>query len=268
MRGILLAALLLGPAAAHSSDASVPAARRQPKAKTAARPAAVAVSTAAAGAELPTYAASTETLTLDLIAARFAELDGKMNALRADFGQFVRMEGSDTVQEVSGEVEFKKPDLMRLTHKIPESQIVVSDGAWLWVYRPSTNQVIKTRLEDWRKREPLAKGLLDFGRSADLLKRYAASISTVSAPGADGYRTFEVSLRPKPEDRTSADADFTLTLKASTKDFFPYEAALRVGRASIRSTFTRVRLNPEFSDDPFRFTPPAGADVFDSPSQP
>jgi outer membrane lipoprotein carrier protein len=254
MRELLLAALLLLPAAARAREG-----------KAASKSVKVVVSTAGAGIDLPAYAASTQTLTLDLIAARFAELDGKMNSLRADFGQFVRMEGSDTVQEVEGEVEFKKPDLMRLTHRLPEKQIVVSDGTWLWVYRPSTQQVIQTRLEAWRKREPLAKGLLDFGKSADLLKRYAASISTVSAPGADGYRTFEVALKPRPEEHASGDADFTLTLKASTKDFFPYEASLRVGRASIRSTFSRVRLNPVFADDPFHFAPPSGADVFSQP---
>lgn len=256
MRTSLLAVLLLIPGAARAKK---PAAAKAAK---------VAVSSSAAGVELPAYAASTAPLTLDLIAARFAQLDGRIKTLRADFSQFARMDGSDTVQQVEGDVLFKKPDLMRLTHRLPEKQTVVSDGSWLWVYRPSTNQVIQTNLDAWRKNEPLAKGLLDFGRSADLLKRYAAAISTVSAPGADGYRTFIVALTPKPADRASADADFTLTLKASTRDFFPYETALRVGRATIRSTFANVRLNPDLPDESFRFTPPAGADVFTSPSRP
>ena len=256
MKKLLLAVLLLVPAAARAKKAA------------AKKDAPVAISTAAAGAELPAYAASTATLTIDLIAARFAELDGKMNTLRAGFSQFARMEGADTVQQVEGEVLFKKPDLMRLEHRLPEKQTVVSDGTWLWVYRPSTNQVIQTRLDAWRKSEPLAKGLLDFGRSADLLKKYAASISTVSAPGADGYRAFTVTLTPKAADHAAGDADFTLTLKASTKDFFPYEASLSVGRANIRSTFSHVRLNPELPADSFRFTPPAGADVFASPNKP
>ncbi len=261
MKTTLLAVLLALPAAAHAGKSAAPKTSK-------AKPKAVAVSTAAAGAELPAYAASSAPVTLDLIAVRFAELDAKMNALRADFTQYARMEGSDTVQQVEGTVEFKKPDLMRLTHRLPEKQTVVSDGVWMWVYRPGTNQVIQTRLEAWRRSEPLAKGLLDFGRSADLLKRYAAVVSTVSAPGADGYRTFVVTLTPKPSDRAPGDAAFTLTLKASTKDYFPYEAALRVGRASIRSTFVNVRLNPEFPSDAFRFTPPVGADVFATPSQP
>lgn len=251
MRQILVSAVLLLPAAAQAK-----------------KPAKVAVSTSAAGAELTAYAPSTATLTLDLIAARFAEVDGRMKTMSATFSQFVRMEGSDTVQQVEGDVLFKKPDLMRLTHRLPEKQTVVSDGTFLWIHRPSTNQVIQTRLEAWRRKEPLAKGLLDFGKSADLLTRYAASISTVSAPGADGHRTFTVSLKPKPEEHATGDADFILTLKASTRDFFPGEATLKVGRASIKSTFEHVRLNPELPADAFHFSPPPDADVFAAPEQP
>jgi len=218
------------------------------------------------GTELDVYMVSTTPITLDLVSARFSEVDARMRSLKASFRQFVRMDGSDTVQSVEGEVLFLKPDLLRMTQRLPERQAVVSDGTWLWVHRESTNQVIKTRLADWRKSEPLAKGLLDFGRSADLLKRYAAAISTVSAPGADGHRTFAVKLTPRPQDRKSGDADFELTLKASTRDFFPYDARLRVGHAAIHSVFEAVRLNPELPAETFRFTPPPGADVFQTPS--
>ena len=118
----------------------------------------IAISSAALGTELTAYAASSATLTLELIASRFAETDAKIKTLKTTFRQFVRLDGSDVVQTVEGEVAFKKPDLLRLTHKIPEPQTVVSDGTWLWVYRNSTNQVIQSRLDAWRKSEPLAQG--------------------------------------------------------------------------------------------------------------
>lgn len=234
--------------------------------KTTAKAAAkVAVSSAASGTELTAYAPSTETLTLELISLRFAETDAKINSLKATFRQSVRMEGSDVVQTVEGDILFKKPDLLRLTHKIPEPQTVVSDGTYLWVYRNSTNQVIQSRLDAWRKSEPLAQGLLDFGKSADMLTKYATEIATASAPGADGHRTFTLTLRPKTAGKKGDDSDFTLTLKASTKDFFPGDATLKVGRASIRSVFEGVRLNPAIPDAAFKFTPPPDADLFKSP---
>ena len=257
MNKLWIAAALLLPAAA-SAGGKKPAKAAAPS---------VAASTAPAGAELPAYAASTSPVTLELVAARFAELDGRIETLHADFKQYARMEGSDTTQQVEGVVLFKKPELMRLTHRLPEPQTIVADGTWLWVYRPSTNQVIQTKVDDWRRSEPLAKGLLDFGRSADLLKRYDAAISTVSAPGDDGQRTFVVKLTPRAEDVKAGGTDFTLTLKASTRDFFPYEASLQVGHASIRSVFENVRLNPPLPDATFKFTPPPDADVFKTPGQ-
>lgn len=250
---VVLAALLL----------SVPGAVLAKPAKSAAKPK-VEVSTAAAGSELTQYAPSTATLTLQTIAERFAQTDAKINTLKATFRQSVRMEGSDVVQTVEGDIVFKKPDLLRLTHKIPEPQTVVSDGTYLWVYRNSTNQVIQTRLDAWRKQEPLAQGLLDFGKSADMITKYDTTIATVSAPGADGHRSFTLNLKPKSAGKKGED-EFVLTLKASTKDFFPGDAALKVGRASIRSVFEGVRLNPELADSVFKFTPPADADLFKSP---
>ena len=157
---------------------------------------------------------------------------------------------------------FRKPDLLRLTHRIPEPQTIVSDGTWLWVYRNSTNQVIQSRLDAWRKSEPLAQGLLDFGKSADMLTRYDTTITTVSAPGADGHRTFTLTLKPKTSGSAS---EFILTLKADTKYFFPGDATLRVGRVTIRSLFEAVRLNPEIPEAAFKFTPPVDADLFKSP---
>ena len=227
-------------------------------------PAKIAASTAAAGVELPSYAPSSSPLTIDMIAARFAETDAKIAALKTSFRQFVRLEGSDTVQSVEGDVIFKKPDLLRLTHRIPEPQTIVSDGTWLWVYRKSTNQVIQTRLDAWTKSEPLAQGLLDFGRSADLLARYKTVIATVSAPGADGHRDFVLTLTPKTSDRKNG-TDFTLSLKADTRRYFPGDATLRVGRVSIHSIFDDVRINPEISEEVFRFVPPTDADLFKSP---
>ena len=247
-----LLALALGAAGAWAAEPKPAKKAAKPKPET-------AVSTAAAGVEFPSYPPPAGEITLSQVAERFKETDSRIQSLKASFKQFVRMEGSDTTQSVEGDVLFRRPDLLRVTHRLPETQQIVSDGEWLWAYRPGTNQVIKTRLETWRKTEPLAQGLLDFGRSADLLERYDARIATTTPAGADGHRVIELVLKPK-----NAKAEFELTLKVSTKDFFPGDATLRVERASIHSIFSDVRLNPEIPDERFRFTPPKDADVFQS----
>lgn len=214
-----------------------------------------ASTTAPAG--LPTYAPSTAPVTVQLIIDRLQALDEGMKSLSADFRQHVKMEEAGTEQTIEGAVSYGKPSLLRVEHFRPERQTVVADGQWLWVYRQQTNQVIQTSFDEWRKSEPLAQGLMDFGGYASLLKRYAVEIATISAPAPDGHRTVSLLLKPKDKDEA-----FALRLDLSTKDFFPAHAELAAGRIRILSHFSNVKFNPDLPPSLFKFSPPAGADVF------
>ncbi|MBU6430492.1 MAG: outer membrane lipoprotein carrier protein LolA [Cyanobacteria bacterium REEB65] len=220
---------------------------------------AAAVAAASTTFALPLLAPPTAPITVPYIVERFERLDRRLNTLSADFTQYVRWDESGMAQTVEGSFDYKKPGDMRLQHKLPERQLLVSDGTLLWIYRPSTNQVIKTRLEDWKKSEPMAQGLLDFGNYAGLLKSYDAEISSESAPGSDGQR--DVWLRLKPKDKKQ---DFTLTLKLNTRDFFPADTELRAGSVSVHSIFSNIKYNPPEPEARFKFTPPPDADVFDN----
>jgi outer membrane lipoprotein carrier protein len=210
---------------------------------------------------LPLMAPPTVQITVPFVISELERLDRGLQTLAADFTQHVRWDDSGMSQTVEGSIEFKKPELMRLQHVVPEPQTLVSDGSILWVHRPSTEQVIKSRLSDWKKSEPLAQGLLDFGNYAGLLRRYDVSVSSQGAPDASGHRSVE--LRLAPREKTAAQ-DFTLTLRLSTKDYFPAEARLRAGNVSVRSIFSNIKYNAPIPEERFRFAPPPGADVFDN----
>lgn len=211
-------------------------------------------------AGLPEHPASDAPVTVAGIIARLEEFEKKMTSLSADFRQTVRMEQSASAQTISGTVKYRRANRLRVEHLKPERQTVVCDGKKLWVWRHETNQVIETSLEDWRKSEPLAKGLLDFGDYADMLKRYDVSIATVSAPDARGHRMVSLLLLPK-----DAKAGFQLKLRLSTRDYFPADAELRAGQVRIESHFDKIKFNPETAAGDFKFTPPAGADIFHKP---
>lgn len=207
--------------------------------------------------ELAQYAPSTAPVTAELILRRFEEFDARMTTLSAGFRQFVRWDDSGLTQSVEGELEYRKPDRLRLEYRLPEAQTIVADGTWLWVWRRSTNQVVQARFEEWRKSEPAVEALLSFGGYAKLAKNYEVTVASLSAPGADGHRLVTAQLRPREKG-----AQFLLTLKFSTRDFFPADAELRAGAVSIRSLFDKVRLNPDLPGERFQFTVPKGADVF------
>jgi outer membrane lipoprotein carrier protein len=257
---VLAAAVLLSwPGVVTAGTNSVPV-----KGKTAVKKtAAVAVATSTEAYSLPLLPPPTVPISVPYVVERFEALDKNLSTLEADFRQFVHWDDSGMAQTVEGSLDFKKPDGLRLQHKLPEAQTVVSDGTLLWIYRPSTNQVIKTRLDEWKKSEPMAQGLLDFGNYAGLLKTYDAEISSQTAPGADGQRDVWLRLKPKQK---SAGGDFVLTLKLSTRDFFPADTELRAGTVSVHSIFSNIKYNPPQPDSRFRFTPPPGADVFENTS--
>ena len=255
-----LAALALGlalPAAAFAAPKPAPGVKKAEKKKKEAP--ALPAAKPDFGSAMVQYAPSTAAITVPLVLERFEDFDRRMTALTAKFRQTVRLDESGSVQNVEGEVEFLKPSRLRLERLRPERQTIVSDGSLLWAYNRDNNQVIKTSLSEWKKSEPLAQGLLDFGNYGGLIKRYDVAVSTVGAADRDGHRRFE--LRLKPRDKT---AEFLLDLILSTRDFFPYEARMKVGQISISSRFDAVRLNPGLEEARFRFTPPAGTDVFEN----
>jgi outer membrane lipoprotein carrier protein len=225
-----------------------------------------AASTAAVSA-IPLQEPTTGPITVPVVMERFESFDRGMRSLSASFRQIVHSQDTGQSQSAAGTFDYRKKNLMRIEHSRPERQTLVSDGAKVWVWRPANGQVIRSGLEAWKQSQPLAQGLLDFGNYAELLRRYDVSITTVSAPDARGYRQLALELRPRPTPGQAAADAYTLTMRLSTKDFFPYETDLRAGGVTVRTVFSDVRYNPALPDSLFRFSPPAGADVLDFPAK-
>ncbi|MFA6003123.1 MAG: outer membrane lipoprotein carrier protein LolA [Elusimicrobiota bacterium] len=278
---LLLAAALALPAAAANKPApqakktaTAPAAKTSPSPKDV-RPGGSAEP--AAASPLPLYPPTTGEITVDAVVARFERFDRDMRALSAGFRQSVHSADTGQTQSLEGRFDYRKKDLMRIEHIRPDKQTLVCDGAKVWVWRPADGQVIRSRLADWKLSQPLAQGLLDFGNYADLLKRYEVSIGTVSSADPEGHRTIALRLKPKPAPAGKASpqggalsgsegSDFILTLRLSTRDYFPAESELRVGAVSARTVFEGIRFNPDLPESLFTFTPPLGADILDFPA--
>jgi len=235
--------------------------------KPAKSPAPVSISTSLPFA-LPLFPPTTAAITVPLAIERFAQFDRQMRTLTAVFRQSVRSDDTGQTQAAEGTFAYRKDNLLRLEHRLPDPQTLVCDGSRVWVWRPANGQVIRSTLEDWKRSQPLAQGLLDFGNYAGLLKRYDVSVGTVSAAGPDGHRGFSLVLKPLSRPRQDKAGDFTLTLRLSTRDFFPFDSELRVGGVTAHSVFADVRFNPELPETLFRFSPPPDADVLDFPASP
>lgn len=73
---------------------------------------------------------------LDRVQARYAV------GFSADFSQSSTVKAMDITDTASGKVFAKRPGKMRWEYQKPESQLIISDGKTMWIYRPNDRQVM------------------------------------------------------------------------------------------------------------------------------
>lgn len=72
----------------------------------------------------------------------------QVNALSADFSQTVTSAGGKNVQQGSGKIQIKRPNLFRMDTKAPQETQIISDGKTLWYYDPFVQQVTAQWVKD------------------------------------------------------------------------------------------------------------------------
>jgi outer membrane lipoprotein carrier protein len=176
-------------------------------------------------------------------------LDGAKNG-RATFRQTVLARSGRAPQVSSGTFAFARPGKFRWSYDKPFEQLVVGDGAKVWVYDKDLNQVIVRQLDAALGATPAA---LLAGDNA--LER---NFSLVDGGAADGLAWVEAT--PK-----SADSTFT-KVRIGFRDQLPRAMELvdAFGQ-STRLQFDAFERNVALPADLFRFAPPAGADVVAAP---
>ncbi len=72
----------------------------------------------------------------------------EMNSLTGKFKQKVVDQNGATIQEVSGQFFFKKPNLFKWDYLEPSKSQLISDGELLYLYDPDLKQVIISQLKN------------------------------------------------------------------------------------------------------------------------
>ena len=181
-----------------------------------------------------------------------AFLDGARNG-RATFKQTVVARNARAPQVSSGTFAFQRPGKFRWSYDKPFEQLVVGDGAKVWVYDKDLNQVIVRALDAALGATPAA---LLAGDNA--LER---NFTLVDGGNADGLAW--VDATPK-----AAESTFT-KVRIGFKGALPRAMELTDAFGqSTRLAFDSFEKNVNLAADLFRFTPPPGADVVQAPSGP
>jgi outer membrane lipoprotein carrier protein len=171
----------------------------------------------------------------------------------ARFEQQVLDRSGKVVERASGTFAFARPGKFRWTYEKPHKQVLVGDGAKLWIHDPDLNQVTVKRIDQAISSTPAA---LLAGRD-DITRLFTLR----DAGSADGLNWVEAT--PKAPD-TGFDR-VRLGLQGRTLAAMELHDQLG-GRTLLR--FHDVKANAAVPADTFTFVPPRGADVLeDAPAR-
>lgn len=169
-----------------------------------------------------------------------------LKSLDTAFEQTVRDSAQRPTQHTRGTLQILRPGRFRWTYEEPYEQIIVTNGARLWVYDPDLAQVTVSRLDASIGNTPAV--LLSTEQPLDEL------FLITELPPENGIAWVE--LTPRQED-----ANFTrIRLAFDRETLHTMEIVDGFGQTmSIR--FTGLRRNPALGPAGFEFAPPAGVDV-------
>lgn len=176
-----------------------------------------------------------------------------LTSLQADFVQRVVNPILEKNEIGHGTLYYRAPGKYRIDYRYPAGDVVVDDGTWVWIYLPSSQpgQVIRQPTDGSGGANPLTY-------LRDLRAMYDAALAgseTVSGEVSD-----HLALSPRSDDAPFTDVDVWVGRDSG----LVRQVRTRTADGIEKSyTFTTLRRGTSVPDSRFRFSPPAGVEVYD-----
>lgn len=165
---------------------------------------------------------------------------------RSQFSQTVQDRNGRVTNQSSGVMAFSRPGKFRWVYAKPYEQLIVGDGAKVWIYDKELNQVTVRKLDEALGSSPAA--LLAGNNEIEKF------FSLREAGNKDGLNWLEAT--PKSKDTLFA----AVRMGFTGNDLKQMELQDNFGQTTIIH-FEKLERNPKISADQFTFSPPKGADV-------
>ncbi|MBE0612739.1 MAG: outer membrane lipoprotein chaperone LolA [Burkholderiales bacterium] len=168
------------------------------------------------------------------------------SSAQGEFEQKVYDRKHKLTQEASGSLAFLRPGRFRWTYAKPYPQLIVGDGAKVWVYDQDLNQVTVRRLDRALGSSPAA--LLAGSKEIEL------AFNLTDRGTKDGKEWVEATPREK-------ESNFeTIRMGFGGSGLEVMELVDNFGQTTVLK-FIALRRNPKLDAALFKFVPPKGADV-------
>lgn len=184
------------------------------------------------------------------VLAKLEAWDSKLNSLDISFTQEVWFKEADLKQTVEGNMQYLKPNMLRVEHTAPNKQIITTDKKLITIYKPDDRQAINATWDGWvRTQNQSFYGVLDFGNYSSLSKKNDYKVS------GGGCEPYIITFTPKEGTK------YSLEITLSQKDYFPSKAALTVGSAVTTTVIKKSSKNTTLDKAIFVQNLPAKTDI-------
>ena len=153
----------------------------------------------------------------------------------------------------SGSFDFQRPNHFRFEYRKPFEQTIVADGTTLWLFDKDLNQVSSRKQAKVLASTPAA--LIAASPDLETLKR---DFDLQALPDKDGMQWVQATPKTKDGQLQNMKVGFKGEQLAALDILDSF------GQRSLL-TFNGMQVNAGVSADAFRFVPPKGADVVQSP---
>jgi len=177
---------------------------------------------------------------------RFREFVRATQSASADFDQRVTDRNGKLVQQSKGSFILQRPGKFRWLYAKPVDQLIVGDGARVWIYDKDLNQVTVRKLSRALGSTPAAL----LAGSNDVEKAFDLS----DGGTRDGLEWLEA----KPKEREAGFERVRMGFGAG--GIQAMELVDHFGQTTLLK-FSNLARNPKVDPTEFKFTPPKGADV-------
>lgn len=195
-------------------------------------------------------ASTAYSLTAEEVFSKTRERYAKVAGIRVDFVQTSVDQVSGTTKRSRGTLLLGRPDKLRMEVSTPKKQLLISDGADLFVYEEGSKQATKQELGQDSKGTPM--GDLLFGHENAFTVEYDLADTSETAGG------HAIKLVPKQGQAPFKSADLWINPKT-----FVCEKVGYVDLSEDRNTFELAHEKGLKKVDAkwFTFTPPAGVAI-------
>ncbi|WP_040977600.1 outer membrane lipoprotein chaperone LolA, partial [Necropsobacter massiliensis] len=168
----------------------------------------------------------------------------KVEVLSADYSQKVSDPKGKEIQQGSGKIQIKRPNLFRMDNKAPQETQIISDGKTLWFYDPFVEQVTANWVKDAVNDTPFVLLTSD---NKSHWNQYSVE-----------QRADTFVLKPKSGKSNIKQFDIRIDADGVLKNFSTIE---KDGQANLY--LLRNITNQPLADNLFQFTLPKGVELDD-----